>query len=94
LRHLVARGFKCRRDGQARATPAPRAALPAHAQAVADLLRRSEKYKRPTKRATLSNYLGAHFQKKLTREEIQKAVEHLLDAELIAGTEAAVTYNF
>ena len=94
VRHLVARGFKCRRDGQARSTPAPKPQLPAHAQAVADLLRRSEKNKRPRKRATLTNYLATHFHKKLTGEEIKQAVEHLLEAGLIAGTEAAVTYNF
>ena len=94
VRHLVARGFKCRRDGQARATPAPRAPLPAHAQAVADLLKRSEKNKRPRKRATLHNFLATHFQKKLTAEEVKQAVEHLLETGLIAGTEAAVTYNF
>ncbi len=92
VRHLVARGFKCRRDGQARATPAPRAPLPA--QAVADLLKRSEKNKRPRKRATLHNYLATHFNRRLTGEEVKKAVEHLLEAGLIAGTEAAVTYNF
>ena len=94
VRHLVARGFKCRRDGQARSTPAPKPQLPAHAQAVADLLKRSEKNKRPRKRATLTNYLATHFHKKLTGEEIKQAVEHLLEAGLIAGTEAAVTYNF
>ena len=94
VRHLVARGFKCWRDGQARATLAPRAPLPAHAQAVADLLKRSEKNKRPRKRTTLHNYLATHFNKKLTGEETKKAVEHLLEAGLIAGTEAAVTYNF
>ena len=94
VRHLVARGFKCRRDGQARATPAPRASLPAHAQAVVDLLKRSEKNKRPRKRTTLHNYLATHFNKKLTGEEVKKAVEHLLEAGLIAGTAAAVTENF
>jgi hypothetical protein len=94
VRHLVARGFKCRRDGQARPAPAPGSPLPAHAKAVADLLRRSERNKRPRKRATLHNYLATHFNKKLTGEDIKKAVAHLLEAGLIAGTEAAVTYNF
>jgi PIN domain len=94
VRHLVARGFKCRRDGQAPSTPVSKPQLPAHAQAVADLLRRSEKNKRPRKRATLANYLATHFHKKLSGEEIKQAVEHLLEAGLIAGTEAAVTYNF
>src|SRR5262245_5493494 len=94
VRHLVARGFKCRRNGQARPAPAPGSPLPAHAQAVADLLKRSEKNKRPRKRATLHNFLATHFQKKLTAEEVKQAVEQLLKAGLIAGTEAAVTYYF
>jgi hypothetical protein len=63
VRHLVARGFKCRRDGQALPAPAPGSPLPAHAQAMADLLKRSEKNKRPRKRATLHNFLAKHFQK-------------------------------
>ncbi len=94
VRHLVARGFKCRRDGQACPAPAPGSPLPAHAQAVADLLKRSEKNKRPRKRATLHNFLATHFQKKLTGEEIKKAVEHLLEVGLIVGSRAAATYSF
>src|SRR5262245_26627147 len=94
VRHLVARGFKCRREGQARPAQAPKPSLSTNAQAVADLLKRSEKNKRPRKRTTLHNFLATHFQKKLTGEEIKRAVEHLLEAGLIAGTEAAVTYNF
>lgn len=94
VRHLVARGFKCRRDAQVRSTPAPKPPLPAHAQAVADLLRGLDKNKRPSKRAKLANHLATHFKKKMTAEEIKQAVEHLLEAGLIAGTEAAVTYNF
>jgi hypothetical protein len=94
VRHLVARGFKCRRDSQARPAPAAKPPLTAHAQAVKNLLQRSEKNKRPRKHATLSNYLSTHFNKKMTGEEIKRAVEHLLEAGLIAGTEAAVTYNF
>jgi hypothetical protein len=61
---------------------------------VADLLKRSEKNKRPRKRTTLTNYLATHFHKKLTAEEIKQAIENLLEAGWIAGTEAAVTYNF
>ncbi len=94
VRNLVARGFKCRRDGQVRPAPAPKPQLSPHAKAVADLLRRSGKNKRPRKRATLTNYLATHFNKKLTAEEIKQAVEHLLEAGLIVGTETAVTYNF
>jgi len=93
VRHLVARGFNCRRDGQTRTASALKPQLSAHAQAVADLLRRSEKNKRPRKRATLTNYLATHFHKKLSAAEIKQAVDHLLEAGLIAGTEATVTYN-
>jgi len=93
VRHLVAHGFKCRREGQAGAAAVVKPPLPAHAQAVADLLRRSEKKKWPRKRATLMNHLATHFQKTLTVEEVRQAVEHLLEERLIAGTEAAVTYN-
>ena len=94
VRHLVGRKFKCRREAQMQSTVSARPQLPAHAKAVADLLRRFEKNKRPRKRATLDNYLGTHFKKTMTAEEIKKAVGHLLQAGLIAGTEAAVTYNF
>ena len=59
VRHLVARGFKCWRDGQARPAPAPRAPLPVHVQTVEDLLKPSEKNKRPRKRTTPHNYLVA-----------------------------------
>lgn len=93
VRHLVARGFKCQRDGQARPAPAPKPQFSAHAKAVADLLRGLDKNKRPSKRAKLTNHLETHFKKKMTAEEIKRAVEHLLEAGLIAGTEAAVTYN-
>ena len=86
VRHLVARGFKCRRDGQASPAPAAKPPLPAHAQAVADLLKRSEKNKRPRKRTTLHNYLATHFNKKLTGEEVKKAVAEI--KELINAGEA------
>jgi hypothetical protein len=93
VRLLVARGFKCRHDGEVCPALAPNLGLPARAQAVAELLKRSEKNKRPRKRTTLHNFLATYFQKKLTAEEIKQAVEHLLEAGLIEGTEAAVTYN-
>jgi hypothetical protein len=94
VRHLVKNGIKCRRDDQSRRAPAPKLQLSAHAQLVAELLRGLDKKKRPRKLARLINHLGTHFKKKMTAEEIKKAVEQLLDAGLIAGTEVAVTYNF
>jgi len=94
VRHLVARGFRCRRESQARPAPAAKPRLSAHARAVADLLKSIDNNKRPSKRAKLSNLLETHFKKKMTAEEIKQAVEQLLEAGLIAGSEAAVTYNF
>jgi hypothetical protein len=61
---------------------------------VEDLLRGLDKNKRPRKHATLINHLVTHFKKRMTAEEIKQAVEHLLEAGLIAGAEAAVTYKF
>jgi len=71
VRHLAARWFKCRGEGQARPMPAASSPLPAHAKEVVALHKDSEKSKRPRKRATLRNYLTTHFQKKLTAEEIE-----------------------
>ncbi len=95
LSHLRSRKFNCRREEQATQSAQPdKPKLDANARAVIALLQRNEKNKRPRKRATLINYLATHFHKKLTGQEIKQAVQHLLDAGLIAGTEAAVTYNF
>ncbi len=92
VRHLVARGFKCRREAR-RDACAPRAAPGARAGGggPAQALREEQAAEEA---ATQHNYLATHFNKKLTGEEVKKAVEHLLEAGLIAGTEAAVTYNF
>ena len=65
----------------------PSSPLPAHAQAVADLLKRSEKNKRPRKRTTLHNFVATHFQKKLTAEEVKQAVEHLVEVGISTSME-------
>ncbi len=77
VQHFVARGYKRRRDGQVWSAAAWKSPFRAHTQAVADLLRRSENNKRPSKRVTLANYLVTHFQKKVTVEESRPVVEHL-----------------
>lgn len=95
LRHLKARGLHCRREAPATpAKAAPKLVLDTHAQQVVELLERTEKNKRPRKRATLTNYLATHFHTKLTEEEIKQTIEDLLGAGLIVGTDAAVTYDF
>ena len=95
LRHLKARGLQCRREAPATpAKAAPKPVLDANAQQVVELLKRMEKNKRPRKRKTLTNYLVTHFQKKLTPEHVKAAIEQLLKAKFIAGTDAALVYRF
>lgn len=95
LRHLKARGLHCRREAPAAATrAAPKPVLDANAQQVVDVLKRTEKNKRPRKRATLANYLATHFGKKLTSEQVSGAIEQLAKANLIGGTDSALAYNF
>jgi hypothetical protein len=58
LRHLKARWLKCRREAPAAAAKAaPKPVLDANAQQVVEVLKRTEKNKRPRKRKTLTNYL-------------------------------------
>jgi hypothetical protein len=95
LRHLKVRGLHCRRE--APATPAkvaPKPVLDANAQQVVELLKRTEKNKRPRKRETLTNYLLTHFAKKLTSEQVSRAINQLIRAKLLAGTEVALVYQF
>jgi len=94
LRHLKTRGMHCRRE--APATPAkatPKPVLDANAQQVLEVLKRTEKNKRPRKRKTLTNYVVTHFGKKLTSEQVSEAINQLLKAKLLAGTDAALVYQ-
>ena len=95
VRHLVARGLKCRREAPATPTKAaPKPVLDANAQHVVEVLRRTEKNKRPRKRKTLTNHLVNHFQKKLSAEQVTNAIDQLVKARLIGGTASALAYNF
>lgn len=88
-------GLHCRREVPA--TPAkagPKVVLDANAHQVVDVLKRTEKKKQPRKRKTLTNYLVTHFGKKLTSEQVARAIEQILKAKLIGGTEVALAYNF
>jgi hypothetical protein len=95
LRHLKARGLHGRREAPAAsAKAAPKPVLNVNARQVVELLKRTEKNKRPRKRKTLTNYLVNHFQRKLSPEQVSGAISQLLKATLIGGTDAALTYNF
>jgi len=95
LRHLKARGLHCRREAPAAtANAAPTPVLDANAQLVVDVLKRTEKNKRPRKQMTLTNYLVTHFPKTLTGEQVVRAIAQLRKARLIAGTDATLVYQF
>lgn len=95
LRYLKVRGLLCRREAPpSTAKVAPKPALDANAQTVVDLLRRTEKNKRPRKRKTLTNYLVTHFQKKLSSEHVKAAIDQLFEAKLLGGIDSALAYNF
>jgi hypothetical protein len=94
LRHLNARGLQCRREAPATAAKAaPKPVLDANTQQVVEVLKRIEKNKRPRKRKTLTNYLVTHFGKKFTGEQVSGAIEQLVKAKLIAGSDSALVYN-
>lgn len=96
IRHLAARGIRCRRQGQessaARVPPKP-AEDPVIAQVV-NHLHKIEKTKRPRKRQTLTNYLTNHFKKKLTAPQISTAIEQLVKQERIRESGTALAYDF
>jgi hypothetical protein len=95
LRHLKARGLHCRREAPATiAKAAAKPVLDANAQQVVEVLKRMEKNKRPRKRKTLTNHLVSHFQKKLSPEQVSGAINQLLKAKLIGGTDSALTHGF
>ena len=95
LRHLKARGLHCRREAPAVADKAaPKLVLDANAQQVVDLLKRTEKNKRPRKRMTLTNHLVNHFRTKLSSEQVAGAVNQLVKAKLLGGTDSALAYKF
>jgi hypothetical protein len=95
LRHLKARGMHCRRKAPAvAAKAAPQLILDGNAQLIVELLKRTEKNKRPRKWKTLTNYLVTHFQKKMTPANVNAAIDQLVKAKLLGGTDSALTYNF
>ena len=95
LRHLTARAMHCRRDSPsitAKVLPKPK--LDMNTQQVVELLKRTNKSKRPRKRRTLTNHLVSHFKKQLTAEQVGHAVDQLFNSKLVVGTETALIYQF
>jgi hypothetical protein len=95
VRHIKGRGFKCRREAPAAtANVAAKPVLDAHSEQIVEFLKRTEKNKRPRKRKTLTNYLVTHFAKTLSSAQVSGAINRLISAGLLAGTEAALVYQF
>jgi hypothetical protein len=95
LRHLEGRGMACRRvEDPVQIVLAAMSSADANTRQVLELLGRTEKSKRPRKRATLINYLLTHFGKKTPTDDVKRVIDRLFEMKLIAGTEAALVYHF
>jgi hypothetical protein len=95
LRHLEGRGMACRRvEDPVQIVLAAMSSADANTRQVLELLGRTEKSKRPRKRATLINYLLTHFGKKTPADDVKRVIDRLFEMKLIAGTEAALVYHF
>lgn len=95
LRHLNAVGMKCRRvenlgELQRDAGPTEEPNL----KRVVELLGKSDKRSRPRKRRTLAQAISAMFQKKLSRQEIDRIIDTLMTRKLISDAHGIITYEF
>ncbi len=61
---------------------------------VVEFLGQTEMSKRPSKRNALINHVVNRFKKKMSAEQVTGAIDQLFKAKLIAGTDAALTYQF
>jgi hypothetical protein len=95
LRHLKSRGLNCERKAPtSRVKPIVKHGLDVIAMQVVEFLGQTELTQRPSKRKTLTNHLVNHFQRKLSPPQITSAIEQLMKARLISGTDSALAYNF
>jgi len=96
--HLVARGIRCRRQGQgtntAKVPPKPKPPADPATTQVLGHLRTIEKTKRPRKRQTLTNYLVNHFAKKLTAAQVATAIDRLVQQQRIRDSGTTLAYDF
>ncbi len=95
LKQLNAKGMKCRRVNTlhelGRGTPT---AEDSTVKRVVELLGRSDKRSRPRKRRTLAQAISAMFQKKLSRQDIDRVIDTLLAQGLISNAHGIITYEF
>ncbi len=96
IRHLSARGVRCRRQGRAESGGKP-AAKPALGEAAAQVmthLQAIDKAKRPRKLQTLVNYMTNHFKKKMAEAQVTTAIDELVKRKQIHDSGTSLTYDF
>jgi hypothetical protein len=95
LTHLTASGLKCRRINSLQelktATAVPE---DLNVKRVVEILGKLEKRSRPRKRRTLAQAISAAFQKKLSRQDIDRIIDTLLTSGLISDAHGNITYEF
>ena len=95
LRYLNAKGMKCRRVNSLLEL-SPGAARPDDPtiKRVVQLLSKSDKRSRPRKRRTLAQSISAMFQKKLSRQEIDRVIDSMMANRLIGEKHGIIIYEF
>lgn len=97
LKYLNASGLKTRRvnslaELSVASSPAPED--DPNVKRVVELLGRSDKRSRPRKRRTLAQAISAMFQKKLSRQDIDRIINLLFARKLISEAHGIITYEF
>jgi hypothetical protein len=94
LRYLNTRGLHCRREAPgSRTKSVAKPAADTTTKQVVEFLSHTEKSKRPSKRSKLIKHVANRF-KTMTAEQVTKAIDQLFKSKLIAGTDAALVYQF
>jgi len=95
LRYLNSRGLRCQREvPSSRTKPPVKTGLDAIAMQVVEFLSKTEKSKRPSKRKALVNHVVNRFKTKMSVEQVTGGIDQLFKTKLIAGTDAALVYQF
>jgi hypothetical protein len=95
LRYLNTRGLRCKREApSSRTKPVVKTGLDAIAMQVVEFLSQTDKSKRPSKRKALINHVANRFKTKMSAEQVTGGIDQLFKSKLIAGTDAALVYQF
>ncbi len=96
LRYLNANGLKVRRVNSLSELSVDTAApvQDPNLKRVVELLGKSDKRSRPRKRRTLAQAISAMFQKKLSRQDVDRIINSLFALKLISEAHGIITYEF